>query len=143
MITNKNQAEPNILHIASHMTLAPTVITEEVPVRIALQRMWEKRVRHLPVVVGDKVVGILSERNLRAATFMTNAEEMTVKDAMIKEPYVVLPETNLVEVLKAMAENNYGSAMVQSKDHKILGIFTTMDAVKLLIARFEDLAGQP
>ena len=48
-------------------------------------------------------------------------------------PYVVEPDTPLVDVLKNLLEQRLGSAVVTNESGKVVGIFTASDAIKLLI----------
>jgi hypothetical protein len=45
-------------------------------------------------------------------------------------PYLVSPSTPLDEVVAAMAENRYGSALVVDERNRLVGIFTTVDALR-------------
>ena len=95
--------------------------------------MAEHAVRHLPVLDGDKIVGLLSERDLgKLEGFaILDINLVSVPDAMSEDPYVVGPHTPVVEVVRAMRNNRYGSAIV-ADGGKVVGMFTTMDALGLL-----------
>jgi len=122
------------LTIASFMTRVVHTVPMETSLPHARSLMEKHRVRHLPVVDGEKLVGVLSERDLgRLEGFpMVNLNLVSVPDAMSEVPYVVAPTTPLLEVLQNMHEHRYGSVVVVENDH-IVGIFTTIDALSLLI----------
>ena len=52
--------------------------------------------------------------------------------------FAVSPDTELSEVLEEMAEEKYGCAVVQEKDGKVVGVFTTLDACRLLAELLDD-----
>ena len=54
-----------------------------------------------------------------------------VEEAMTEQPYTVEPETPLDQVARTMAEKKFGSAVVL-QNHKVVGIFTTVDACQAL-----------
>jgi acetoin utilization protein AcuB len=96
--------------------------------------MLRKEIRHLPVVRGSELVGILSDRDLNLVQTLAHArpEEITVEDAMTPNPYVVAPETPLTEVGNVMAKRKIGSAVVVDRG-KVAGVFTVTDALHALV----------
>lgn len=129
--------------VAEHMTKTPCSVGYDQTVVEAALRMRELDVRHLPVMRGSRLVGIVSQRDLAILEAISTAHpsELTVADAMTPRPYTVSPETPLEEVSAAMAEHKYG-AVVVVEDGEPKGIFTTTDAVRLL-AQMCGRAGAP
>jgi acetoin utilization protein AcuB len=131
---------PVIPSVGDCMTPAPHVVTPYDKLARARQIMEDYDVRHLPVMDGADLVGILSDRdmNLVQSLVPVSPDAITVEDAMTAEPYVVAPETPLHEVARRMAERKIGSAVVV--DHGVVaGVFTTTDA---LIALADALEGK-
>lgn len=122
--------------IAQHMTTSPHSIGQEQSLEKAAQFMRDNRVRHLPVLHGGELVGVLSDRDIvvMESSEHVNIAEVTVEDAMSNEPYAVAPDTKLAEVLAHMSEHNLGSAVVVEAGH-VSGIYTSMDAVRMLSTR--------
>lgn len=56
--------------VAEWMTRVPRTVTPETDVRDALRMMVEGSFRHLPVVNGDRVVGVLSMRDIAGTLSM-------------------------------------------------------------------------
>jgi acetoin utilization protein AcuB len=118
--------------ISDVMTRMPKVITADATLGDALDLMSEQNIRHLPVLYENRVVGILSERNAKALALLKDGNSYLVGDAMTPEPYVVLPTKDVRKTVGEMLQYKYGSAVVQEKDGKVVGIFTTIDALRLL-----------
>jgi acetoin utilization protein AcuB len=121
--------------VGEFMTEHVHVISMESTLPAARKLMAEHQIRHLPVMDGRHVVGLLSERDLsKLEGFpMLRMSAVTVPDAMSTLPYVVEPDTPLVDVLKNLLEQRLGSAVVTNESGKVVGIFTASDAIKLLI----------
>lgn len=117
--------------IQKYMTTSPHTIGEDQPMALAHRMMREHRVRHLPVLRGAKIVGLVSDRDLHMVETLDNVDprEVLVSEAMSQDPYLVSPEAALDEVVGTMANKKYGSAIVTQHD-KVVGIFTTVDACR-------------
>lgn len=122
-----------IPEISKYMTPSPHSIGRDQTLSAAHKVMREHRCRHLPVLHGGKLVGIISERDLHLVETLKDVdpEEVTVEDAMLTQVYSVSPDTPLDEVVSEMAGKKYGSAVV-IQNGKVVGIFTTVDACRAL-----------
>ncbi len=120
--------------VREFMTSNVHVIDMENTLPHARRIMEEHDIRHLPVIDGSKIVGLLSERDLgKLEGFpMVSMDMVSVPDAMTDGPYVVAPETPMVDVLTKMRDERLGSAIVVESG-KVVGIFTATDAVAHLI----------
>jgi acetoin utilization protein AcuB len=119
--------------IEDSMTALPHSIGDEQTLAKAAQIMSERKIRHLPVLRGGKLLGILTDRDVHLIQSLpgVNPETLPVSEAMTEEPYTVAPGTRLSEVAQEMAANKYGSAVV-IQQHKVVGIFTAVDACRTL-----------
>jgi acetoin utilization protein AcuB len=117
--------------VQKYMTTSPHTIGEDQPMALAHRMMREHHVRHLPVLRGAKIVGLVSDRDLNMVESLQDFDprKVLVSEAMSQDPYVVSPEALLDEVVSTMAEKKYGSAVVVQHD-KVVGIFTTVDACR-------------
>jgi acetoin utilization protein AcuB len=123
------------LPVSRVMTLSPRTIAIGHHVAAAWALMQQHRIRHLPVLDGDKVVGVLSDRDLRMLQSLRGVDpsDITVRETMQPTPYVVGPDTPLGEVAHTMAVRRIGSAVVM-EGGEVVGIFTTTDALLVLDA---------
>jgi len=118
-----------IPHIKKYMTTDVQTIGDQQPMSVAHNMMREQRIRHLPVLHQGKVVGIVTDRDLRLVETLRDVDptKVAVSEAMTPDPYIVAPEASLDEVVSTMAAKKYGSAVVSDHGH-VVGIFTTVDA---------------
>jgi acetoin utilization protein AcuB len=121
-----------VTHIEDKMTLYPTLTTRTTTVTEAWELMIRSGIRHLPVVERGKVVGLISERDLRQAQMLADAMHMIVADVMATEPYCVEIGTPLATVVGVMASKKLGSAVIVNKIGHVVGIFTSTDATRVL-----------
>jgi acetoin utilization protein AcuB len=114
--------------VQKYMTTSPHTVGEDQPMAIAHRMMREHHVRHLPVLRGAKIVGLVSDRDLNFVETLKDVDprRVLVSEAMTADPYVVSPDALLDEVVSEMAQHKYGSAVVVQHD-KVVGIFTTVD----------------
>jgi acetoin utilization protein AcuB len=121
--------------IDEFMTRTVHTIGTRSPLTEAHRMMNEHAIRHLPVLEGGRLVGMVSMRDLHLIETLKGVDpkEVTVDEAMSQDAYTVPPGTALAEVARTMAMHKYGSAVV-AKDGRVEGIFTTIDALKALDA---------
>lgn len=124
------------------MTENPVTATELMSVAEALGLLFELDVRHLPVVRGSELVGIVSDRDLRSFTepsednaieAIENARSATVGNFMNTSTVKVDPETNVREVLELMLLHRVGAIPVCDLDTgDLLGIVSYVDLLRVL-----------
>ena len=121
--------------IRQFMSSAPQTIGHEQTLERAHEVMRNEKIRHLPVLEGGKLVGLLSQRDLHLIETLSDVDpkDTTVAEAMSQDVYCVSPDAPLVEVAREMAEHKYGSAVVV-EGPKVVGVFTTTDALRALVA---------
>lgn len=119
--------------IQKFMTTFPHTIGFDQSLSKARDMMTEYRVRHLPVLKGGQLVGILSDRDLKLVSGFKDVdpEKLTVGEAYTPDPYITSPQAPLHNVALEMAEKKYGCALV-ADNNKLVGIFTEVDALRAL-----------
>ena len=119
--------------IQKFMTCEPVSIDGRSSVAEAQGLMKEKNIRHLPVMDGPKVIGIVSDRDIHQVTSLLDVDpnKLAVEDICQTHVYSAAPDTPLDHVADEMAEHHYGSAVVV-QNGKLVGIFTTVDACAAL-----------
>jgi acetoin utilization protein AcuB len=121
------------LTIADCMSPSPYSIHPDQPMSDAHELMREHQIRHLPVMKGERLVGMLSLRDLHLMETLQDVDptEVKVSEAMTDDPYAVDIGTGLREIALNMGAHKYGSAVV-IEGGKVVGVFTTVDAMRVL-----------
>jgi acetoin utilization protein AcuB len=130
--------------IYKYMTPAPQSIGRDQPLSLAHELMREHNVRHLPVLDGGILVGIISARDLYFVETLRGVDPAKVKveEAMTPDPDFVSVDTPLREVAASMARTKHGSAIVL-EGQRVVGIFTTIDALHALVELEDEARSRP
>ncbi len=117
--------------IQKYMTTVPHTIGSDQTLAKAEKMMNEYHIRHLPVLEGGKLIGILSDRDVKLVESFRDVdpEKVTVDEAYTPDPYITSPSANLEEVCAEMVAHRYGCVLV-CDNKKLVGIFTWVDALK-------------
>ena len=129
------------------MTENPVTANELMSVADALGLLYELDVRHLPVVRGSELVGIVSDRDLRSFTApdedeameaIENARASNVGHFMNTDPICVDPETNVRDIVDLMLLHRVGAIPVCDLDTgNLLGIVSYVDLLRVLQENLE------
>ena len=119
------------------MTKTVHCIAPEVSLEEAWQLMQRHRVRHLPVRWGDKVAGILSDRDLLVYADRGVGGELVfpqgkVSDAMTTKPFTALPTTTVSTLARLMLDAHIDSIPIVARDDSLIGLVTSADLLELL-----------
>ena len=121
-------------HVKSVMTPFPYSVALDAPLGEARMLMLRHHVRHLPVVRGHDLVGIITDRDIKLLLGpelgSPDPSELTVEDAYIDDCYSVDLDARLIDVLTEMASRHIGAAVV-TKSGRLAGIFTSADACRV------------
>lgn len=124
--------------VQKYMTSSPHTIGVEQTLHQASEMMRQNGIRHLPVLHGGQLTGMITERDIAVISGLAGVDpnKVLVEQAMSGTPYTVSPDTLVSEVASEMAEKRYGSAIVV-QNHKVVGVFTVVDACRVLAELFE------
>ncbi len=119
--------------IFKYMSTSPHTLGKEQTVSKAMQMMKEHGFRHLPVLDAGKLIGIVSDRDLKLYQSLRGAdpENDPIEQVLDRDVFTVRADSPLDNVASEMAEKKFGSAVVLDHD-KVVGIFTTVDALRAL-----------
>lgn len=123
--------------IYKHMTVCPHTIGRDQSLAKAKEVMLAHHIRHLPVLDGGVLVGIVSQRDIDMLASGVDPKRVPVEEAMTPDPFIVAPEESLADVASKMAAHKYGAAIVVESGHTA-GVFTTVDALEALARLLRD-----
>jgi acetoin utilization protein AcuB len=120
--------------MSRYMTPQPWTIRKDAKMSQAHELMRAHRIRHLPVLEGGKLVGIVSDRDLHLIETLADSDpdEVTVEEAMTDAVYSVGLDDPVDAVAERMAARKYGCALIVNRRGAVEGIFTTIDAMQVL-----------
>jgi acetoin utilization protein AcuB len=119
--------------VKEFMSSKLVTVSEEASIAEAVNLLKKHSIRHLPVVKGEKVVGLVTETELRGAIFPAMLEDLTVKDVMISQPVTVDPEAPLEEAARLIYHNKVTALPVVDKTGELRGIISMVDMLLALI----------
>ena len=130
------------------MTPFPYSVELESPLTTASNMMQEHNIHHLPVMDGNKIFGVITQKDINAIQKLMldrdSDEVLQIRHAYISKPYIVDINEPLEKVLLTMAYEHIG-AVVITKHEKLVGVFTYIDACRFfgeyLKARFPSDTG--
>lgn len=114
-----------------YMTPCPQTIQRDATLVAVRDQMKRYGIRHLPVLDGPDLVGILSERDVVVAERVGDPAHLSAGDVMTPEPYVVVPSAPLADVAHTMARHKYGAAVIIDRGN-VIGVFTAVDALRAI-----------
>ncbi len=121
--------------VAALMRPFPYFARPDEPVAKLFALMKQHNIRHVPIKQGERVVGIVSERDLRwmgmPALVLPDPEEIPIHHVQVNNPYTVEITTPLNIVLQEMSERKIGAAVVV-KSGELAGIVTVTDICSAL-----------
>lgn len=133
-----------MMFVAARMTANPVTINSATPVADAAHIMRTNSFRRLPVVDDGKLVGIVTDRDLREvspspATTLSIYElnyllaKMRVKDVMQKKVLTIPQDATIEEAALLMTNNRIGGLVVVGPQGEVTGIITETDIFKCFI----------
>jgi CBS domain-containing protein len=130
-----------MLQVKDLMSNALEVVSPETRLHDVLKIMNRAGYRHLPVVSGEKLVGIITDRDLRLAVNSPVVQEgadleretvldgVQVGECMTPDPQCVSSETPAREVADLLSLNKFG-AMPVVDEGKLVGMISYIDFLK-------------
>jgi CBS domain-containing protein len=116
------------------MSRKPVAVQADSPIGAAVALMHAAGIRHLLVMEGDRLTGILSSRDLgRLAGDVSPAlMSVPVSRIMTEDPVTIAPEAPVTTAARVLLEMRIGSLPVRDGD-EIVGILTLADALESLL----------
>jgi acetoin utilization protein AcuB len=116
--------------ISRLMTNGATTVSSHDTLRTAATLMESGGFRRVPVVDEDQLVGIVSDRDIRAHSGYLDLTKVTA--AMTSDPKTVTPRMSVEDAARLMITHKIGGLPVV-EDGKLVGILTTTDVLKAFL----------
>lgn len=111
----------------------------------AIYKMQDKNIKLLPVMSGDKLAGIVSDRDLKKASpsdattldiheMLYLTSRIKIKNLMIKDPITVPPDYTIEEAAQLLLEHKISGLPVTNSKGRVVGIITRSDIFRSLIS---------
>jgi acetoin utilization protein AcuB len=127
------------MHIHKIMQTDVVTIQADETVGDAVQVCMEEHIRHLPVLEGDELIGIITSNDIRHATPSPVDEggeaahraflALPVRRVMKRAPITASPNHRLRDVVALMADNKIGAVPIVSAG-KLVGIVSEVDVLR-------------
>lgn len=112
-------------------------------IEAAFELMKKHSIHHLPVLEGDELVGIVTDRDIRLAlipwkstksekVFYYFTEELKIKEIMTPDPITISPESDMEEAARLMRHYKIGGLPVVERG-ELVGIVTQNDILEVFI----------
>jgi CBS domain-containing protein len=114
------------------MTANPCTIDAEKSVAYAAKMMRDEDVGLAPIVEGDKLIGMLTDRDIamRVVAEGKNPEQVKVRDVASKQVVTIDPQQDLDEALRIMAQHQVRRLPVVAEDGKLVGVIAQADIAR-------------
>jgi acetoin utilization protein AcuB len=130
------------MKVGDIMSTNVVTVTEDTLVNDAKKIMEAHRIRRLPVMRKDKLVGLVTKHMLleaapSPATSLNIWElnyllsKMTVKEIMVKDPFTISPDMPVEEALQLGQDKGFGAFPVV-EDGIVVGVVTESDIVRIM-----------
>lgn len=135
------------MKVVDLMTNDPLTVTVAETVGKAHELMAENNIRQIPVVNGRELVGIVTDRDVRA--FLSDALlgepeardralKTAVGDIMTTEPLFIAPDDDLKDAVEMLIEQKFGAIPVVDGAAGLIGIVSYVDVLRSYLERLQE-----
>jgi len=138
---------PHRLTVADIMSREVVTLTEDDTLADARTCMERGRVRYLPVLRDGKLVGLVTHRDMLAASFsvFSQVSEQEERRVLAQVPVAELmhdvvtatPEMSVREAARVLLDNRFGCLPVVDRNGTLVGIVTEADFLRLAVRMLE------
>ena len=123
-----------VRHLLEGKGNAVYAIAPEAPVLEAIRHMAERRVGALVVMKGDRLAGIVSERDYARKVILQgrSSAQTAVADIMSPEPFTISPDTDVFDCMRLCTERRVRHLPVV-EGGRVVGVISIGDLVKAVI----------
>ena len=135
------------MKVVDVMTKNPLTVSPMETVGKADELMAENNIRQIPVVNGSELVGIVTDRDIRA--FLSDALSgepdarekalgTNIRDIMTTEPLFLEPDDDLQDAVEILVEEKFGAIPVVDEAEGLVGIVSYVDILRVFLNRLQE-----
>lgn len=135
------------LRVKDYMTAEVVTITTDTSLLECHRLMGVKRIRTLPVVDGEKLIGIVTRSDVLSADpsrVYANGDQKVsldvvlqdVESIMVRNVITIAAEDSVLDAAQAMLQNKFHSLPVVEKQDELCGVITETDLFRLMVQKF-------
>lgn len=140
----------NFLRVRDCMSVDPATVEPKDSLQKVIALLRRRDIRSVPVVENGKVIGIVTDRDVRQVApayplfrdedqIRRYTESLTVTAAMTADPITIAPDVPLVEAAKLLGTYRITSLPVVD-DGWLIGILTVTDVLRVFVEQNEEIA---
>lgn len=137
----------NWMKVVDVMTKNPLVMTLNETIGRAGELMTENRIRQLPIVNQGRLLGIVTDRDIRS--FLADASLLEpdirakalntrIAEIMTTQPLTLSPDDDLREAVELLVEEKIGGIPVIDEAEGLVGIVTYVDVLRYFLHRLDE-----
>ena len=137
--------------VGNWMSANPTIVAPDTPVTQAFYAMRSGGFRQLPVIENDRLVGIVTDRDLRRPDLTDEpdgwndyyqlSDDTEVRHVMTEKVLTVSTSDRLEKALDLLVEKKIGALPVLDRNATVIGIITTFDIMRAFRTALKDVGG--
>ena len=135
--------------VRDYMSKRVVSISLDETLKLAEDIMSLGNIRHLPVVKGGKLVGVVSQRDLLRASLTSVLkhskavrdlflESVHISEVMTRKVRTATPETPIEAAARMMLKNKIGCLPVVAEDGELAGLITDTDILRAFVDHFRE-----
>jgi CBS domain-containing protein len=133
--------------VSSIMTDSVITVSVNDHLRDVKKKFSKENIRHLPVMSGEELVGIISKNDIMRLSFgsvfdnQENADEavldmLSVDQVMTHKPKSIKADMLIRDVAEILVSSHFHSLPVVDDDGKVVGIVTSTDIIQYLLEQY-------
>jgi len=135
------------MKVVDVMTKDPLTVTPSEAIGQADELMNGNKIRQLPVVEDNELVGIVIDRDIRSflsASLLNEPDEreaafnVKIRRIMTTDPITVSPDDDLAEAVELLIEQKIGGIPVVDEAEGLVGIVTYVDVLRCFLNRLRE-----
>lgn len=135
------------MKVVEIMTRDPLSVNPTETIGKVKELMADNNIRHLPVLKGRELVGIVTDRDIRAFVIRgllespaahERALDVQVSALMTSQPISVAPDDDLREAVELLIEEKFGAVPVVDATEGLVGIVSYVDVLRCFLDQLEE-----